>query len=63
MRAMNNYAAVIYDAMNIVTRVEERTTRERAEKAGKFYTKQAGWWYLIVSDWHDIELYKALINA
>lgn len=60
---MNNYAAVIYDPMNIVVRVEERPTRERAEKAGKFYTKRAGWWYLIVSDWHDIELYKALINA
>ena len=59
---MDNYAAVIYDPMNIVTRVEERPTRERAEKAGNFFTRRAGWWYQIVEGREDIEMSKATIN-
>lgn len=58
------YAAVIYNYYNVVIRVEERPTRERAIKAGKFYEKfyYAGTWYKIVEG-DDIELYKSLINA
>lgn len=59
---MNNYAAVIYDPMNIIVRVEERPTWERAEKAGNFYTKRAGWWFQIVEGRELIEMSKRMIN-
>lgn len=55
------YAAVIYDPMNIIVRVEERPTEDRAIKAGEFFAKR-GYWYLIASE-RDIEMYKAMINA
>ena len=57
------YAAVIHDRMNVVVRVEERPTEERAEKAGQFWTsRNRGWWYLIATN-YDIDMYKELINA
>ena len=56
------YAAVIYDKMNIITRVEERPTEERAEKAGAFFTRRGGW-FRVTDDQDDIELSKVLINA
>lgn len=56
------YAAIIYDKMNIITRVEERPTKERAAKAGVFYTTLGGW-FRVTDDQEDIELSKALINA
>ena len=58
------YAAVIYDAMNVIVRVEERLDERRARKAGEFYTKRRlGWWYKIVNGPDAIEMYKAMINA
>lgn len=59
------YAAVIYDYYNVVIRVEERPTEERAIRAGQFYTRLkncSGAWYRVVSG-DDVEFYKALINA
>lgn len=58
---MNKFAAVIYDSHNVITRVEERPTSERATRAGEFYTRANGW-YKVISGEDDIELYKALIN-
>lgn len=55
------YAAVIYNRMNIIVRVEERPTMERAEMAGEFWTKFGGW-YKVVSGRESIEMYKAMIN-
>lgn len=55
------YAAVIYNRKNIIVRVEERPTRERAEKAGKFWTKREGW-YKIAEGREDIEFFKNIIN-
>jgi hypothetical protein len=61
---MNKYAAVIYDRFNVVTRVEERPTRERAMKAGAFFTVgRKGWWWIIAEEEEEIEMYKAMINA
>lgn len=61
---MNNYAAVIYDPMNIVSRVEVRPTKERAMKAGAFFTVgRKGWWWIVAEGDEEIELYKSLINA
>ena len=58
------YAAVIYDPMNIIVRVEERPTHERATKAGRFFTRnRRGWWYHVAQGEEEIELSKALINA
>ena len=57
------FAAVIYDPMNIVTRVEERPTYERAEKAGNFFTKRPGWWFQVVEGREYIEMAKATINV
>lgn len=59
---MRRYAAVIYDRFNVITRVEERPTAERAMKAGEFWTRMSGW-YQIVSGEESIEMYKAMINA
>ena len=56
------YAAIIYDAMNIITRVEERPNEERATRAGSFYTRLGGW-FRVTDDPEDIELSKVLINA
>ena len=56
------YAAIIYDAMNIITRVEERPNEERATSAGSFYTRLGGW-FRVTDDPEDIELSKVLINA
>ena len=39
---MRRYAAVIYDRFNVITRVEERPTAERAMKAGEFWTRVSG---------------------
>ena len=58
---MNKFAAIIYDKMNIIVRVEERPTRERAEMAGRFFTRRTGW-YKIAQGAEDIEMYKAIIN-
>ena len=55
------YAAVIHDKWNVIVRVEERPTEERAIKAGEFFAKR-GYWYLIASE-RDIEMYKSMINA
>lgn len=55
------YAAVIYNRMNIIVRVEERPTMERAKKAGEFWAKFGGW-YKVVSGRESIEMYKAMIN-
>lgn len=60
---MNKYAAVIYDPMNIIVRVEERPDEKRARKAGDFYTKKPGYWYWIAKGRESIEMYKAMINA
>ena len=60
-----NYAAVIYNYWNVVIRVEERPTRDRAVKAGIFFTglkNHSGAWYQVVEG-NDVEFYKALINA
>lgn len=57
----NEYAAVIYDRFNVIVKVEERPTAERAMKAGEFWTRVSGW-YKIVSGADDIEMYKAMIN-
>ena len=57
-------AAVIYDRMNVVTRVEERPTAPRALAAGEFYTRNnPGSWYKLVQGNEEIEMYKGLINA
>ena len=56
------YAAVIYDQWNVVTRVEERPSEERARKAGMFLTRQGGW-FKVVSGADEIDMYKGLINA
>ena len=58
-----DYAAIIRDAMNVIVRVEERPTEERARKAGEFYTKGTGWWFQIAQGRDAIEMYKAMINA
>ena len=57
---MRKYAAVIYDAHNVIVRVEERPTEERAQKAGEFWTRFDGW-YRVVKD-EEVELSKAMIN-
>ena len=58
------YAAVIRDNWNVIVRVEERLTEERAKKAAIFYTKNhPGWWWTIAIGEHEIELFKSLINA
>ena len=57
----NEYAAVIYDQRNVIIRVEERPTAERAEKAGEFFTKRAGW-FKVVGGREAIDMYKAMIN-
>lgn len=65
METRENYSAVIYNYYNIVIRVEERPTRERAIMAGQFYTRLkncSGAWYQVVEG-EDVDLYKALINA
>lgn len=59
---MNKYAAVIYDHHNIVTRVEERPTEDRANRDGQFWTRMTGW-YKVVEGEEEIEMYKGLINA
>lgn len=56
------YAAIIYDKMNIITRVEVRPTEERAKIAGEFFTRRSGW-YRITNNEDDIEISKELINA
>jgi len=62
-RAMK-YAAVIRDNMNIVIRVEERPTEERALKAARFFTNgRTGWWWTIAIGESEIEMFKALINV
>lgn len=55
------FAAIIYDSYNIIVRVEERPTLERAIKAGKYYTRTRGWFQIAKEE--EIEMYKALINA
>ena len=58
------YAAVIYDAMNVIVRVEERPDERRARKAGEFYTKRRpGWWYTVAEGEDVIDMFKGLINA
>lgn len=59
------YAAVIYDYYNVVIKVEERLTEERAIRAGQFFTRLRncnGAWFRVVSG-DDVDFYKALINA
>lgn len=57
------YAAVIYDRLNIVVKVEERPSEERANKAGEFFVgRNSGWWYQVVAGEENIEMYKAMIN-
>ena len=56
------YAAIIYDKMNIITRVEVRPTEERAKGAGEFFTRRSGW-YRITNNEDDIEISKELINV
>lgn len=56
------YAAVIYDPMNIIVRVEERPDEKRARKAGEFFTRRPGYWYKVVSGHEIIGMYKAMIN-
>lgn len=56
------FAAIIYDSMNVITRVEERPTKERAIRAGAFYRRLGGW-FRVTDDQEDIELSKVLINA
>lgn len=58
----NEYAAVIYDRFNVIIRVEERPTAERAMRAGEFWTRISGW-YQIAEGRESIEMYKAMINA
>lgn len=58
---MNKFAAIIRDKMNIIVRVEERPTEERARKAGEFFTKRGGW-YTIAEGAEEIEMYKTMIN-
>ena len=58
------YAAVIRDNWNVIVRVEERATEERARKAAEFFTKNhRGWWWTIAIGEREIELFKSLINA
>jgi len=59
---MKYYVAVIYDRMNVIVRVEERPSRERAEMAGKFWTKCAGWFKVVEGDEDLVGMYKAMIN-
>lgn len=56
------YAAVIYDRMNVIVRVEERPSRERAERAGSFWTKYTGWFKVVEGDEDLVGMYKAMIN-
>lgn len=58
------YAAVIRDYHNVIVRVEERPTRERALKAAHFFSErvQGGWWFLAIGE-EEVEMYKSLINA
>lgn len=58
---MDKFAAVIYDRMNVITRVEERPSEERANKAGRFWTRVSGW-YKVVTGSDEIDMYKAMIN-
>lgn len=59
---MNNFAAVIYDPMNIIVRVEERPSEKSARRAGDFYTSEPGYWYWLAYGRESIEMYKAMIN-
>lgn len=55
------YAAVIYDRWNIIIMVNEMPSEERANKSGKFWTRQGGW-YQVIEGEDNIEMYKAMIN-
>lgn len=58
------YAAVIRDKFNVIIKVEERPTLDRAIKAGEFYLKRIiGSWYSIAEGQDVIDMFKTLINA
>lgn len=57
----NEFAAVIYDRMNIIVRVEERLSAAAAWRAGNFWTKFGGW-FKVVEGREEIDMYKAMIN-
>lgn len=58
------YAAVIRDSFNIIIRVEERPTLERAVKAGNFFQKRInGSWFTIAEGNDVIDMFKGLVNS
>ena len=58
---MNEYAAIIRDRMNVIIRVEERPTEQRAIKAGQFWTKRGGW-FTVAQGREVIDMFKQMIN-
>ena len=58
------YAAIIRDSFNVIIKVEERPTQERALKAGKFFEKRIkGSWFSIAEGKDVIDMFKTLINT
>ncbi len=58
------FAAIIRDSFNVIIKVEERPTQERAVKAGRFYENRIkGSWFTIAEGEPVIDMFKALVNG
>ena len=59
-----DYAAIIRDRFNIIIKVEERPTLERALKAGSFFKNRIpGSWFSIAEGADVIGMFKVLVNT
>ena len=59
-----DYAAIIRDRFNVIIKVEERPTLERAFKAGNFFKNRIpGSWFSIAEGADVIGMFKELVNA
>lgn len=57
------YMTLIYDYFNVLIRIEERNSKELAERCGKFWTKRDGWYQVIQpNDETERSMYYALLN-